>query len=207
MSNLTHSETETNLLFDSEKWQDIPGYNGLYQISSLLRIRSVPKKNRRFRWHIKQLLLLKTGYPYISMTINGKHYNKMVHRLVAITFIPNPENKPEVNHINGVKTDYRIENLEWCTRKENVQHALRTGLSGVHKLPPSFGLNRMGGLNPYAKKVFQYTKQWELLRIWDSVADATRALGFKDGGISKSITSSRNSGTHRGYKWAYVLKS
>jgi hypothetical protein len=68
------------------------------------------------------------GYPLVILCIKGKRYGKRVHRLVAETFIPNPENKPQVNHINGVKNDCKAVNLEWNTAKENMQHAFDSGL-------------------------------------------------------------------------------
>jgi DNA-binding CsgD family transcriptional regulator len=71
------------------------------------------------------------GYVKVRLSIDGKIYNRHIHRMVAETFIPNPENKPEVNHIDGNKKNNTVTNLEWVTRKENAEHAYRTGLFGI----------------------------------------------------------------------------
>ena len=76
---------------------------------------------------------LRKGYLAVTLTHNGERKTYGVHRLVADAFIPNPENKPTVNHINGVKTDNRVDNLEWATMKENCDHKWRTGLANTNR--------------------------------------------------------------------------
>lgn len=111
---------------NEEIWLPIEGYEGHYDISNNGRIRT----HKNFAG-LKYLLQIKekNGYTKVGLRLpktKAKHIR--IHRLVAQAFIPNPENKPMVNHINGIKHDNRIENLEWCTAKENVQHAYSTGL-------------------------------------------------------------------------------
>lgn len=109
-----------------EEWRDIIGYEGLYQVSNLGRIKSLYKKvicKNGFR-SCKEKILKNNSYgDYNRIQIGKKSKHFLVHRLVAKAFIPNPENKPCVNHINGIKTDNRKENLEWSTYSENTIHA------------------------------------------------------------------------------------
>lgn len=112
-------------------------FSKYYEVSNFGNVRSIDRviisKNNRIREYIGKVLKINyfkhTGYPYITIWENGKKKNCSIHRLVAISFIPNPKRKPQINHINGDKRDCRSINLEWATSSENIKHAHNTGLS------------------------------------------------------------------------------
>ena len=108
-----------------EFWKDVIGYEGLYQISNLGRAKRFYKnKSEKILKPIKGHL----GYMFYSFCKETKNKTYRIHRLVALHFIPNPNNYPEVNHIDGDKENYSIENLEWCTRSQNMKHGHTLGL-------------------------------------------------------------------------------
>ena len=110
-----------------EIWKDIKGYEGMYQASNLGQIKSLKLKKEKILKQCKN----EHGYLVVNLCKNGKWKTCRVHRLIADTFIPNPENKPCVNHINGQKDDNNIKNLEFCTYSENMFHAYKNNLNNA----------------------------------------------------------------------------
>lgn len=108
-----------------EEWRDVPGFDGVYQVSNLGRVRSLPRKvwNYTKPGRIMADYCKPNGYKTVGLSHGGKHCkHAYVHRLVAQAFIPNPENLPEINHKNFDKKDNRVSNLEWVTSAENKAH-------------------------------------------------------------------------------------
>jgi len=186
-----------------EIWKDIKGYEGLYQISNLGRVKSLEKLtfNHLVFFKRKEIILKqnldKKGYCVLGISKNNIRKTFKVHRLVAEAFILNPENKPQVNHINGIKTDNKLENLEWCTQSENMKHAFKTGL----KKPNYVMKNRTGKNNPNSKKIIQYDLEGNFIKQWDCIMDIQRILLINRTSIWNSC---KNKATAGGYKWKYT---
>lgn len=106
-----------------ETWMDIKGYIGRYMVSDLGRVKSLLGKGRFLK-----LVPDKQGYLTVGLSCNGIRRTFKVHRLVCISFIPNEKNLPQVNHINGIKDDNNISNLEWCSSRDNSKHSYDMGL-------------------------------------------------------------------------------
>lgn len=115
----------------SEEWKPIPLTNNKYQISNFGNVRRLKRvvvvnKTKDVYFEVKRYK--QNGYYMVIISVLGRINRLGIHRLVADAFIPNPENKSTVNHINGIKIDNRVENLEWCSQYDNIQHAKQTGL-------------------------------------------------------------------------------
>lgn len=172
----------------AEVWKDIEGYEGLYHVSNLGRVKSL-KFNK-----IRVLKPFKggTGYLKVQLYRNNIQTNYAVHRLVAQAFIPNPEKKPEVNHINEIKADNRVENLEWMTFKENCNYGTRNQrVSKSNKNNPK-----------RSNLVNQYDLEWNLIASYESASEATRQTGIARSSISDVCLSKRR--TAGGFRWRYL---
>ena len=110
-----------------EIWKDVPEYEGLYQVSNLGRVKSIPRtyKNRNYKGRVLAPTNAR-GYLHVLFSVNTTRKTMKVHRLVALAFLGSSD--LYVNHINGVKTDNRLENLEYCTSQENMNHAVKMGV-------------------------------------------------------------------------------
>ena len=128
---------------------------------------------------------IQQGYCHVGLTIDGKIRRFRVHRLVAIAFIENPENKPYVNHIDGCRSNNSVENLEWCTPAENTQHAVRTGLMSPTR----------------EKRVIQYSLDGEKIQEFISLSEAARQTGSQGAKITLCCQFQRK--THNGFQWRY----
>lgn len=154
----------------SEIWKDIKGFEGLYQVSNLGRIRStheVTKKRRNQESTILKNIISPKGYCWCNLS-NGEYRRQFrVHRLVADAFLPNPNNLPHINHKNEVKTDNRVENLEWCDSAYNNNYGTRTHRVAKH----------------FAQAVIQFDLDGNFVARYPSAQDAQRATNIRQSGI------------------------
>lgn len=139
------------------------------------------------------------GYLAVALWDGSSYQYPRVHRLVATAFVPNPQGKPVVNHLNGNKLDNRADNLEWCTASENAQHAYNTGL----KKPPRAMTGKFNALHPRSRPIRQLTLGGELIREFPSIHEAGRQ-GFHMSNIVSALKGRTQ--TSSGYRWEYAKR-
>ena len=166
---------------NEEIWCPIKGYEGLYEVSDKGRVRSIKFGKERI---LKPGRMTK-GYLTVGLYKNGEQKMYLVHRLVAKTFIPNPDNLPEVNHKDEDKINNKVSNLEWCDRKYNQNYGT--------------GIQRMA--EKLSKSVLQFTKDGEFVKEWKSATDVKRNLGYSKGNISSCCTGKLKSAYN--FIWKY----
>jgi len=169
-----------------EIWKPIKGYEGLYEVSNLGRVKSLPKNGNGFKEIILKSGNSTGGYKFVVVNKRKKkNFAIKVHRLVAFAFIPNPENKPCVNHIDSNPLNNRCENLEWCTHKENMKHAVE-----------------FGRFKKMRKGVAQI-KDGVIIKIWESRAEVERHLGINNSNITRCCLDNGQK-TSGGFEWRNV---
>ena len=170
-----------------ERWLPVVGFEGFYEVSNFGRVRAVERIvvgghgtcNRKAEAKEKKLNVAKTGYPVVNLYKDNKYKQIPVHRLVAEAFIPNPNNYPVVNHLDGNKLNNNVSNLEWCTQQRNVLHAFETGL--------------------VKKNAGRKVKNLETGCVYRSEGEAARRTGLSQTAISKYARTGRG-----GQKWEFI---
>lgn len=165
-----------------EIWDNVRGYEGTYLVSTYGRVLSAPRNGTKSEWHIMSPHYVR-GYIQYELSKNNATRAIKAHRIVAEAFLPNPENKREINHIDGDKHNNSLDNLEWVTPSENHLHASYVLKKGI-------------------RRVNQLSRDGKLLNIWSSIKEAGKALNICSGDISRAAAGKRQ--TAGGYKWRYA---
>lgn len=198
-----------------EIWKDlvfkeneiIHDYKGIYIISNMGNIKRLEKinKDKRSKEKIKEHYIYGTNdknYRIVKLYKNGKYERKLIHRLVAFVFIPNPQKKPYINHKNGKRDDNRVSNLEWCTQLENNQHAWKTGLINKEKMTKIGKKYIELNCRNNKKPVFQMTKDGKIINKFNSIVEAEKETNVSNKHISAVCKGKRK--TTGGYVWKYA---
>lgn len=176
----------------TEQWRDIKDYEGLYQVSNEGRVKSLNYRQTK-QEKILKAFKNNNGYLLVGLCKNGKPIHKLVHRLVAEAFIPMVEGKQEIDHINSVRHDNRVENLRWCTPEENANNPIT-----IERVK---AVNRKKA-EALSKKVFCYDTNFNFLSGFTSTADASRQLECSQGNVVNCCLGSLPS--YKGIIFSYI---
>ena len=190
---------------ENENWKDIAGYEGLYSISSY----GIVMSHRSGR--CLKPIITKFGYARVHLAKDGITKTATVHRLVTLAFIPNPEGKPTVNHINEDKLDNRVENLEWATNQEQNVHGTRIkrAVANTDYKARAIDYSAVAAKHDYSKMntaqmkpVLQFSMDGVFIAKYSALSQAARFLGISAGSICRCLKGERRS--CGGYKWKYA---
>lgn len=175
-----------------EIWEPIKGYEGLYEVSNLGRVKRLPysiigKGIRNFKGGILKGSIARNGYVRVTLTKDGVNRFFHVHRLVAEAFIENPDKLPFINHIDENRTNNRINNLEWCTCQYNNTYG-----DARKRFAASYSAN-------HTYPVKMYSLYGELIKTFPSAREASKAMGVTKNSIVRAISKTRK--TAAGYVW------
>lgn len=186
-----------------EIWRDIKGFEGIYQISNIGNIRSLTRKVKTFNgFRTSKGQILKpqktnTGYYSIDLRLNQKHNYFSVHRLVAETFIPNPNNLPIINHKDSNPLNNNVNNLEWCNQSYNVKYSYING-----NAKPTSGCFKKGNIPHNLTKVSQYDKEGNFIKTYSSVRLAAKSINRAPTSIFNCLGGRTKYSA--GYIWRYA---
>lgn len=172
-----------------EIWMPVKGYEGLYEVSNLGRLKSLPRKGTR-GGIIAPTYTNTKHYAHVVLAKNAKGRTMSLHRIVAEAFISNPDNKPQVNHKDGNKRNNAVDNLEWATQEENMQHAFRTGLKDMKAA--------VAARSRSVAQIFE----GKVIKTFPSVREAERATGASNQNIIKVCQGTRRMAG--GFEWRYT---
>lgn len=179
-----------------EVWKDVQGYEDSYQVSNLGKVRSKDRYRnvcgggKRFvKGVIRKPSVCTNGYLEVLLYKDGQRKTVLLHRLVAKTFLDNPENLPEVNHKDEDITNCRVDNLEWCTSKYNANYGTRNARCKL-------------GNKRFEKPVNQYSLDGKFIKRYECMGDACRETGADISAVIR-VCKGRNN-TAYGYKWEYA---
>ena len=178
-----------------EEWRDIQGYEGKYQVSNKGRVKALSWRKCGTGNNQKEHILKESetrGYKRVTLSKDGVMKTFSVHKLVAEAFIPNLENKPQIDHINTIRNDNRVENLKWVSAKEN----------NLNPITLSKHCEILKNREDQSKKVGQF-KNGTLVKTYDSVSETGRC-GFSFGCVSRCCRGERK--THKGYEWKFIIE-
>lgn len=189
--------------YQDEQWENVPGYENLYSLSNYGRLKHLPyslyglnKERVDIGEKIRKPNLMRTGYYAYELWKENKRKVYLLHRLLAIIFVPNPLMLPQINHIDGNKQNDNLSNLEWCTPRENTIHAINV-LGVANRRNYKYGKEHYR-----SKPVCAVNEFGEIIMQFDCMQDAYRQTGIRESGISSCVRGKQK--TAGGFIWRTI---